>query len=294
MRISAPSACHGQAMGHGLEPSIGRRTWRTLEPYHAAIYFVPEAGKEYARVGVEDWMSGYFASRSAPMGAFGAEVVIATFYSFDHDLVRQSMRGVWDVTRPAQMVEARLIAVDRMLATNVLPIADAVDLARAADLVRSAAEVACTRSEGRPLCAGHASLDWPDDDHLVLWHGQTLLREFRGDGHVAALVEAGRNGCEALVSHGAVGDVPSAVLQATRRRSDDDWNSAVESLRSRGWLDADGNLSDRGRVARQAIEDTTDRLAIEPYAAIGEEACAELRGLVRPWSAALSAVFPAR
>ena len=265
-----------------------------MEAYHGAIYFVPEAGEEYAKVGLDDWMTGYFVSRSAAMGAVDAEVVIATFFNFDHDLVRRSMDGVWTTTTPAAVVDARLAAVDRMLAANVLPLADPADMARAAGLVRAAAEAACDRPEGRPLFAGHASLEWPADDHLVVWHGQTLLREFRGDGHVAALVDAGLNGCEALVSHGAAGDVPARVLQATRRRSDEDWNAAIDSLRRRGWLDADGAFTDTGRAARQAIEDSTDRLAVAPYAAIGEDACAELRRLVRPWGAALATVFPAR
>ncbi len=281
-------------MSQEFEPSVGRRTWRTMEAYHGAIYFAAEAREEYAAIGLDDWMSGYFASRSAAMGAVGAEVVIATFFNFDHDLVRRSMDGLWSTTTPDAVLRARLTAVDRMLTTNVLPIADPGDLARAVELVRTAAEVACSRPEGRPLFAGHASLEWPDDDHLALWHAQTLLREFRGDGHIAALVDAGLNGCEALVTHGAAGDVPAAVLQATRRRSDEDWNAAIESLRARGWLDATGEFTDVGRAARQAIEDTTDRLAVEPYAAIGEDACAELRQLVRPWSAALAAVFPAR
>lgn len=273
---------------------ISRRTWRTMEAYHGAIYFVPEAGEEYARVGVEDWMAGYFGSRSAAMGAVGADVVIATFFNFDHDLVRRSMDGLWDAVTPEHLVEARMTAVDRMLTTHVLPIADPTDLARAVELARAAADVACERPEGRPLFAGHASLDWPDDDHLALWHAQTLLREFRGDGHIVALVDAGLDGCAALVTHGASGDVPGSVLQATRRRTDDDWAAAVESLRSRGWLDADGALTDAGRAGRQEIEDSTDRLAHAPYAAIGEDACSELRGLVRPWSAALAGTFPQR
>jgi hypothetical protein len=265
-----------------------------MEAYHGAIYFAPEAGEEYAEIGLDDWMSGYFASRSAAMGPVGAEVVIATFFNFDHDLVRRSMDGVWSTTTPAAVLRARLAAVDRILTANVLPIADPRELARAVELVRTAAEVAGSRPEGRPLFAGHASLEWPDEDHLALWHGQTLLREFRGDGHIAALVHADLNGCEALVTHGAAGEVPAAVLKATRRRSDEDWSAAIESLRSRGWLDDRGAFTDRGRTARQAIEDATDRLAIEPYSAIGEDGCAELRRLVRPWSAALAAVFPAR
>ena len=45
-----------------------RKTWRTLEPLHGMVYFVPEAAEAYARLGITG-RSGYFASRAAPMGA---------------------------------------------------------------------------------------------------------------------------------------------------------------------------------------------------------------------------------
>jgi hypothetical protein len=277
-----------------MDPLIGRKTWRTLEAYHGAIYFVPEAGEEYAKAGVTDWMSGYFASRSAAMGAVNADVVIATFFNFDHGLVRRSMDGVWNQATPSRMLEARFTAVDRMLRRHVLDDADPAQLRRAAELARIGAEAASERPEGRPLFAGHAEIEWPDDDHLVLWHAQTLLREYRGDGHLAALTAADLNGCEALVTHGAAGEVPSAVLKGSRQRTEEQWNAALESLRSRGWLDDAGEFTDVGRAGRQQIEDSTDALATRPYAAIGEDGCSELRTLVRPWSAALAAVFPKR
>ena len=71
-----------------MDPATARKTWRTLEPVHGAIYFVPEAREEYAAIGLDDRMRGYFASRAAPMGAVPASVVIATFFNFDPDLVR--------------------------------------------------------------------------------------------------------------------------------------------------------------------------------------------------------------
>ena len=69
---------------------------------------------------------------------------------------------------------------------------------RAAELARTATE-GCTAA-GRPLYAAHASLPWPDAPHLALWHAITLLREFRGDGHIACLVDAGLDGIDALVA----------------------------------------------------------------------------------------------
>ncbi|MFT4617050.1 MAG: hypothetical protein ACI89G_001798 [Minisyncoccia bacterium] len=272
-----------------MDPLIGRRTWRTAEPIHSAIYFVPEATEEYAAIGFDGWMSGYFPSRSAPMGAVSAEVVKATFYNFDPSLVARSMAGAWETASPDQLIAARFTAADRMvrrLAGDTIH-----ELAPAAEIARRAAEAACEHPEGRPLFAGHVSLAWPDEPHLVLWHAQTLLREFRGDGHLAALTAQGLSGCEALVTHAAMGEISGKVLKSSRQRTDDDWNGAIESLRARGWLDADGAFTDTGRAGRQWIEDRTDELGVLPYAAIGEEACAELRSAVRATSTLMAAAL---
>jgi hypothetical protein len=274
-----------------MDPDIARKTWRTLEPVHGAIYFVPEAAEEYAAVGIGDRMRGYFASRSAPMGAVTAEVVIATFFNFDPDLVRRSMDGVWGDVTPETILAARLRAADRMLRRLAPDAIDSPETREAAELARSAALAACQRPEGRPLFAGHVSLPWPDEAHLVLWHAQTLLREFRGDGHVVALAAEGLDGCEALVTHGAAGDVSPEILRATRQRTGDDWLAAEERLRMRGWLDPDLALTDLGRERRDRIERRTDELAAAPYEVIGPDGCARLRELVRPVSRAMTAAF---
>lgn len=274
-----------------MDPETARKTWRTLEPVHGAIYFVSEAAEEYAALGIDDRMRGYFASRSAPMGAVTAEVVIATFFNFDPDLVRRSMDGVWVDVTPESILAARLRAADRMLRRLAPDAIDSPDTVEAAELARSAAVAACQRPEGRPLFAGHASQPWPDDAHLVLWHAQSLLREFRGDGHIVALTVEGLDGCEALVTHGAAGDVSPETLRATRQRSGDDWLAAEERLRMRGWLDPDLALTDLGRERRAWIERRTDELAAAPYDAIGTDGCARLRELARPISRAMTAAF---
>ena len=275
-----------------MDPVIARKTWRTLEPYHGAIYFVPEAAEEYRAVGVDDRMSGYFASRSAAMGPVPASVVIATFFNFDPGLVRRSMDGIWDTVTPQAMIDARLGAADRMIRRIAPDSIGNPDIVEAADMARKAAMVACMRTEGRPLFAGHASLPWPEEPHLVLWHAQALLREYRGDGHIAALTVEGLSGCESLVTHAAAGDVTAGVLQATRQRTGDDWLAAEERLRSIGWLDPDYGLTDLGAERRAWIEQRTDELASAPYDAIGVEGCARLRSIVRPISKMMLATFP--
>src|SRR5438105_4555509 len=75
---------------------------------------------------------------------------------------------------------------------------------------------------GRPLYGALRSLPWPDAPHLRLWHACTLLREHRGDGHVAALTAAGLDGVEAHVTIAAAGNIPRETLQSNRKWSDDD------------------------------------------------------------------------
>jgi hypothetical protein len=267
-----------------MDATTARKTWRTLEPIHGAIYFVPEAAEEYRAIGLDDRMRGYFASRSAAMGAVDASVVIATFFNFDHELVQRSMDGVWEIASPDEVLAARLRAADRMLRRIGGDLVDGDDIAEAAELARTAAVAACADPHGRPLFAGHARLPWPDEPHLVLWHAQTLLREYRGDGHIAALTVEGLSGCEALVTHAAAGDVPAAILQTTRQRTDADWDTSVGRLRTLGWLDPDGAFNDHGRERRQWIEQRTDELSVPAYAAIGADGCQRLRELARPLS----------
>ena len=274
-----------------MDPTTARKTWRTLEPIHGAVYFAAEAREEYRAIGLEDRMTGYFASRSAPMGPVNAEVVIATFFNFDPDLVRRSIHGVWDRVTPAEVLAARLRGADRMIRTYAGEFVDTPEIVEAAGLARTAAVAACERPEGRPLFAGHASLAWPEEPHLVVWHAQSLLREFRGDGHIVALTVEGLDGCEALVTHAAAGDVSAEILKATRQRSGDAWLAAEERLRERGWLDSDLGFTELGRERRDWIEARTDELAAGPYGAIGVDGCARLRTLCRPISQAMMGAF---
>lgn len=271
-----------------MDPMLARRTWRTVEPLHGMIYFSPEAAAEFDALGLVGRM-GYFGSRSAPMGAVGAEVVIATFYNFRPDLVRTAIPAAWERATPAQIIDARLRAADGALRRSLPDVIGSPELAEAAGLARRAAETACVHVEGRPLFAGHAALPWPEDDHLVLWHAQTLLREYRGDGHIAALVTAGLSGLEAAITHVATGDVPGAVLVSTRAWPADEWEAGADGLRARGLLEPgpDLALTAAGRVQRQWIEDATDAGSVAAYEPLGEDGCARLRALARPWSRAI-------
>lgn len=279
-----------------LDPAVARAAWRRAEPIHAMIYFAPEARQRYAALGLDGPM-GYFASRSAAFGTVPAEPVIATFFNFKPALVRSALPAAWQHADPATVLRARLDAADAALrrAFTGLPggAPTGAAIAEAAGLARRAAETACENLPGRPLFAAHAALPWPDEPHLVLWHAQTLLREFRGDGHVNTLLVSGVNGLDALVLHAATGDVPEPFLRRSRGWTTDEWAEAVDGLRSRGLLAAaDGDadnlaLTDAGRELRRSVEDRTDALAEPAYRALGEDGCARLAELARSFSRAV-------
>ncbi|TYB71004.1 hypothetical protein FXF51_00755 [Nonomuraea sp. PA05] len=267
--------------------TLERPTWRTLEPLHGMIYFSPEATAAYEQLGLTGRM-GYFASRAAALGPVTAEAVTATFYNFNPQLVRRAIPAAWHLASPADILDARLNAVDATLRRVLGGAVDSPEMTHAAALAREAARAVSDELSGRPLYAAHTALPWPAAPHLMLWHAATLLREFRGDGHLAALLTAGLSGIEALVTHAATGAVPAETLRVTRGWSETDWAAAVDRLEKRGWL-RDGSLTEQGRGEREAIEEATDRMARAPYAALGDDRCQELRLLVRPWSRLVAA-----
>ncbi len=267
--------------------SYARRMWPAFETYHAHIYFVPEAAEAYRRLGLKGGWMGYFASRAAALGPASPELVTAVFFNFHPAMVARALPDAWTLASPEDVVAARLetadVALRRLIPGHVGSPAEA----EAAALAREAVEAPAL--SGRPLFAALRSLPWPDQPHLVLWHACTLLREHRGDGHVASLTAAGLDGCEAHVTLTATGSVPRDTLQSNRKWSDEEWAGAEDRLRARGWLDAAGSLTDAGRAGRAEVEARTDELAEQPWRALGPERTERLLELLTPMARAINA-----
>ncbi len=267
-----------------LPAGVAARAHRSLDSLHSLIYFAPETEEELVGVGLRPGRMCYFAGRSAPMGPVSAGVTAATFYNFNPALVARHIPRAWGLAGVADILAARVRAADRalrrLLGDEILA---GEDVAEAAELARAATEALAPH--GRPLYAAHADLDWPHAPHLVLWHASTLLREHRGDGHIAALLDAGTSGLDALITHTATGrGFTEAAAKATRGWSDEEWAAGVASLRERGLLD-DGGLTASGQATRDAVELATDRMAAAPWRALGEQRTARLielgKGLTR-------------
>jgi hypothetical protein len=246
--------------------NVARRAWLGLEAVHGVVYFAPEAAAAFKDLGLKGFWMGYFASRAAPLGPVPADVVEATFFGFAPAMVRRSIPDAWSYSSPADVLAARADAAGAALGRLL----GDTDVTEAAILARGAAEAADIA--GRPLFAAHRTLPWPEAPMRVLWHAATLLREHRGDGHVAACVVEGLDGLDAHVLQHIEGGVPRETLQPNRGWSDAEWEASEARLRARGEL----------RALKASIEDRTDELAGRPLRAVdAERLCALLAPLRR-------------
>ncbi|MBW8702903.1 hypothetical protein MBT84_25210 [Streptomyces sp. MBT84] len=286
--VESPTSAGGAGESDAVEPGRVRQLWHLLEPLHALLYYAPEAFEEAAALGFdigERWPS-YFPYRAAPLGAVGGERAASAFYSFSPRMVAEHIAPAWRVARPEVVLKARERAVDRVYRSILRDRVDSPELARAATLARRAAEAANTA--GRPLAAANAELPWPRAPHQQLWHAATILREHRGDGHLAALLVAGLDPVESLVSFAAIG-AASVERFESRGWTSQEWAAARDRLVARGLVNRDGTATEAGRELRGRVEQHTDELAAQPWLASGPAAAAELADLLGEfWVAALS------
>ncbi len=189
----------------------------------------------------------YVASRVAPMGKVGPGVATATFYNFAPRLIEAALPAAWEIATPSEVYEARVRGVDaamtRWLGADVIA---SPEMAEAAELAATVAR-SIPGVDGRALFAGYTDQPWPEAPHLVFWHALTLLREYRGDGHVAALQGAGLSGLDALVTHTASRIGFSAEFaKANRGWTTDEWDEAETALRAEA--DQPCRRTDRRRI----------------------------------------------
>ncbi|OBA83547.1 hypothetical protein A9W99_07660 [Mycobacterium sp. 1164966.3] len=251
----------------GREPGLARRFFDRFEPVHAVTYFAPEARAALDALGYRGFWMGYFAARSAPLGMVPTEVVTAIFYNFAPQRVAKALPAAWQIADPEAALRARDDSAVATLRRYGL---------EADENVRVAAELAGRAARGapldaRPLFAANLALPWPEDPLAALWHATTLLREHRGDAHVAVLTAAGISGRESNVLHAAAGKVPRDYIARTRDYDETEWRHHEQRLMERGLLTDDGSLTPSGRELKDEIEARTDLLALSALQALGDD-----------------------
>lgn len=263
--------------------AAAREVWTLAEPLHAVTYFSPEPLAALRSAGCRGFWMGYFAGRAAPLGAASPELVHALFHNFAFAQVARALPDAWSFATPEAALEARLTG---SVATLARVLGD-TDVTRAADLAARAGATAPL--EGRALYAANRALPVPGAPLARLWHAVTLLREHRGDGHVAALTVAGIGGREAHVLHALATGTPAAVYETARSFTAEEWTSVLDGFRSRGLVDASDELTRTGRTLKRTVEKQTDELAAPALDALTDDEVAELVALLRPLAAAVVA-----
>ena len=234
--------------------AVKRTFWQAIEVIHDVVYFAPDTKQRYEAIGLKGYWMGYFASRSAALGVPAPEVVVALFQGFAPRMVHRALPDAWSMASRDEILATRLNLARDALAPGLAD-ADVERLANEVSAIGTSLDFA-----GKGLAAAHASLPMPDDPVGRLWHAATILREYRGDCHVAILTAAGLDGAAANALAVADERVP-ARQREMRGWTGDEWAEAYERLRGRGWTDESGAITDSGRAARAQIEDATDRVS---------------------------------
>lgn len=267
------------------QPALARRFFDRYEPVHAVTYFAPEARAALDALGYRGFWMGYFAARSAPLGAAPREVVSAIFYNFAPERVAKALPAAWEIAGPQAALQARQESAVAALRRYGLDADENIRVA--AELAGRAARHAPL--DARPLFAANLALPWPDDPLSALWQATTLLREQRGDAHVAVLAAAGISGRESNVLHAAAGNVSRDYIARTRDYDETSWRQHEQRLAERGLLDDNGTLTAAGRELKNHIELTTDTLALSALDTLSDDEVETLFGALTPITRAVVA-----
>jgi hypothetical protein len=267
---------------------VARQLFDLTEPVCLVNFFSEEPNGAMAERGFGTYWDGYFAGRSAPLGRVPAEVVHAAFYNFAEGEVARHIPKVWDTTTPRAAHAARERGCTTALRRILDDLVETPGLVRAAELLAKASTSAPT--EGRVMYAGLRALPMPDEPVSRLWHAANMLREHRGDGHIAALVSERIGGTEAhVLSALDMGIYPAESFGRIHHLPETRLAEVMEGLRDRGLLDASGRFTDAGRATKDRIESRTDALAEAPYDAMESPELGELIALLEPISRRLEA-----
>lgn len=270
-----------------MTESVARRLFELVEPVAVVTYMANEPTEAVMALGAGNVWDAYFAGRAAPLGRdVPPEVVHALFYNFAEGEVARHIPLVWDRVTPEAASAAReqgsVAALHRLLGD----LAEGPGVARAGDLVIKAGTSAPT--EGRALFAAVRTLPVPTEPLARLWHGANLLREHRGDGHVAALVTVGIGGTEAHVLRARSEGMPAEQFGRVSHLPRTQLAAVLDAMRTRGLIGTDGWLTTTGRQIKDRIETLTDELAAPAYDILEPDELDQLIDALEPLAAVLA------
>jgi catechol 2,3-dioxygenase-like lactoylglutathione lyase family enzyme len=271
----------GQSSPAAVDQPVARRMFDLVEPIGALPYSSDEPNQAMFALGFTDYWDTYFAGRAAPLGSsVPAGVVHALFYNFGPGEVARHIPKVWSTTTPEAAIAARQDGCAHALRVILGDLVNTPDFTRAVELLTRAATSAPL--EGRPMYAALRALPLPEQPEARLFHAASLLREHRGDGHIAALMAEGIGGLEAHVllaldlgipapTFGRIHHLPSALL-----------SDLIDGMKGRGLIEDEETFTPAGRQVKDRVETMTDDLAAVPYEALDTAELDELIAVLEP------------
>lgn len=198
---------------------------------------------------------GYFVVRAAPLGRAAPAVVAESFAYFPPPLVGKVVTRAWEATTPEAVVEA---TIRRLTDLATERWGERPEVTALVDVI--AEPILSVDLSGRTLAAAWRGIDWPAEPPAsrLFWLA-TLVREYRGDGHVLAHQADGRTALQGyLLAKAADGGNPRAIAESRSWR-DPELAEALNGLERTGLLSG-GAITAAGRAAWEAAESTTDGL----------------------------------
>jgi hypothetical protein len=198
-----------------------------------------------------DAFESYVWPRAAALGTPAPSVVVSAFGVFEPGYLSAAYERARTKASRDQVLTARQDGATASLAAvlaadDVAPLADAL-----LDATRPLPATA------RPLFSGLRELPVPADPHGRLWRAADLVREHRGDGHLAACIAAGLDPLVMNVLTELWAGYPCGEYTATRGFGQEAISASVAELTARGWV-TDGRLTGEAAAVRRAVEDSTD------------------------------------
>lgn len=242
--------------------SAARRLRDAIEPIAMHPVWSRATNQALAGLGL-DFLSGYAWGRAAALGEPPASVVVSSFAVFEPAMIT----GAYEQGRQACGREELLTTRADATTASLASVLDGEDVSATAARLRDA--VIDLHRSGRPLYSGLTELPFPDEPAGVLWRSAELVREHRGDSHIAACVAEGLDPVTMNILTELWVGMPLGSYTGTRGWDEDTIADTAAQLRHAGLLDGD-RLSDDGRALRERIEDATDRAQADLVTRLGD------------------------
>jgi len=227
-----------------------RRLRDALEPIATQGWWSRASSDRLTALGL-GFFDAYVWGRAASLGTPAPAVVVSTFGVFEPGL----LTAVYEQGVAAAAREDVLAARAAGATESLAGIVSESEAAAVADPLL--AVLAVLDGAARPLFSGLRALPVPDSAHGRLWRAAELVREHRGDGHLAAAAVAGFDAATLNVFTELWLGYGFGEYSGTRGFDSAQLGDALAWLESQEWV-AGTALTAHGRGARQSLETATD------------------------------------